>query len=169
MPHTLPELPWAKDALAPVISQETIEYHYGKHHAAYVNKLNELIAGKPLAELPLEEVVKKTWKQTNEVPVFNNAAQVWNHTFYWNCLSPKGGGEPSGKAGELIAKAFGVVSITSPPSAPFTSHAHPLPKRPTADVENFSLKVLKSPNDLSMAALTAPVGSPPPFGERQFQ
>ena len=107
MPHTLPELPWAKDALAPVISQETIEYHHGKHHAAYVNKLNELIAGKPLAELPLEEVVKKTWKQTNEVPVFNNAAQVWNHTFYWNCLSPKGGGEPSGKAGELIAKAFG--------------------------------------------------------------
>src|SRR6188768_1420626 len=77
MAHTLPELPWAKDALAPVISQETIEYHYGKHHAAYVNKLNELIAGKPLAELPLEEVVKKTWKQTNEVPVFNNAAQVW--------------------------------------------------------------------------------------------
>jgi len=98
MAHTLPELPFAKDALAPVISQETIEYHHGKHHAAYVNKLNELIQGKPLADLSLEDVIKKTWKQPSDQPVFNNAAQVWNHTFYWNCLSPKGGGEPSGTA-----------------------------------------------------------------------
>ena len=107
MAFTLPELPYAKDALAPVISQETIEYHYGKHHAAYVNKLNELTQGKPLADLSLEEVVKKTWKQPNDQPVFNNAAQVWNHTFYWNCLSPKGGGDPTGKVAEAINKAFG--------------------------------------------------------------
>lgn len=107
MPHTLPELPYAKDALAPVISQETIEYHHGKHHAAYVNKLNELIQGKPLADLSLEEVIKKTWKQPNDVPVFNNAAQVWNHTFYWHCLSPKGGGEPTGAVKTAIDKAFG--------------------------------------------------------------
>ena len=107
MAHKLPELPYAKDALAPVISAETIEYHHGKHHAAYVNKLNELIAGKPLEGLPLEEVIKKTWKQTNEVPVFNNAAQVWNHTFYWNCLAPKGGGEPTGAVAQAIDKAFG--------------------------------------------------------------
>ncbi|HTE56474.1 MAG TPA: superoxide dismutase [Kofleriaceae bacterium] len=107
MAFTLPELPYAKDALAPVISQETIEYHYGKHHAAYVNKLNELTQGKPLAELSLEEVVKKTWKQPSDQPVFNNAAQVWNHTFYWNCLSPKGGGDPTGKVAEAISKAFG--------------------------------------------------------------
>jgi Fe-Mn family superoxide dismutase len=107
MAFTLPELPYAKDALAPVISQETIEYHYGKHHAAYVNKLNELTQGKPLADLSLEEVVKKTWKQPNDQPVFNNAAQVWNHTFYWNCLAPKGGGDPTGKVAEAINKAFG--------------------------------------------------------------
>lgn len=107
MAHTLPELPFAKDALAPVISQETIEYHYGKHHAAYVNKLNELIQGKPLADASLEEIVKKTYKQTNEQPVFNNAAQVWNHTFYWNCLSPKGGGDPTGAVKAAIDKAFG--------------------------------------------------------------
>jgi len=107
MAHTLPNLPFAKDALAPVISQETIEYHHGKHHAAYVNKLNELIEGKPLAQLSLEEVIRKTWKQTNEQPVFNNAAQVWNHTFYWNCLAPKAGGEPTGKVKEAIDKSFG--------------------------------------------------------------
>jgi superoxide dismutase, Fe-Mn family len=107
MPYKLPRLPFAKDSLAPVISQETIEYHHGKHHAAYVDQLNELVAGTPLAELPLEELVKKTWKQTDEVPVFNNAAQVWNHNFYWNCLAPRGGGEPIGKVAELISKSFG--------------------------------------------------------------
>ena len=106
MAHTLPELPWAKDALAPVISQETIEYHYGKHHAGYVNKLNGMIEGKPLAQLSLEDLVAKAWKE-REMPVFNNAAQVWNHTFYWNCLKPGGGGEPTGKVAEAINKSFG--------------------------------------------------------------
>jgi Fe-Mn family superoxide dismutase len=107
MAHTLPELPYAMDALAPVISKETLEFHHGKHHAAYVNKLNELIEGKPLASLSLEEVIKKTWKQPNDQPVFNNAAQVWNHTFYWHCLAPKGGGEPTGKVKDAIDKSFG--------------------------------------------------------------
>jgi superoxide dismutase, Fe-Mn family len=107
MAHTLPELPYAKNALAPVISEETIDFHYGKHHKAYVDKLNQLIEGKPEANLGLEELVRKVHGQTSEQPVFNNAAQVWNHTFYWNCLSPKGGGEPTGKAADVIKKSFG--------------------------------------------------------------
>ncbi len=105
--HTLPELPYAKDALAPTISAETIEYHYGKHHAAYVNNLNKLVEGTPHAELGLEELIKKVAGDVNEKPVFNNAAQVWNHTFYWNCLSPNGGGEPTGAIAAAIDKSFG--------------------------------------------------------------
>jgi Fe-Mn family superoxide dismutase len=100
--HKLPELPYAKDALAPHISAETIEYHYGKHHATYVANLNKLIAGTELAELSLEDIVKKA-----SGGIFNNAAQVWNHTFYWNCLSPKGGGEPTGALADAINKSFG--------------------------------------------------------------
>ena len=100
----LPALPFANDALAPAISAETIEYHYGKHHKTYVENLNKLVAGTPLAdETSLEAVVKKA----PQGPVFNNAAQVWNHTFYWNGLKPKGGGEPKGKLAEAIAKDFG--------------------------------------------------------------
>jgi Fe-Mn family superoxide dismutase len=102
MEHKLPELPYAKDALAPHISAETIEYHYGKHHAAYVANLNKLIKGTEFENLPLEDIVKKA-----SGGIFNNAAQVWNHTFYWNCLSPDGGGEPAGAIGEAIAKNFG--------------------------------------------------------------
>jgi len=107
MAHTLPELPYAKDALAPVISAETISYHYGKHHQGYVNKLNAQIEGTPHAELSLEDLIKKVANQTNEQGVFNNAAQIWNHTFYWNCMKPGGGGEPTGKAADQINKAFG--------------------------------------------------------------
>jgi Fe-Mn family superoxide dismutase len=107
MAHTLPPLPYAKNALAPVISEETIEYHHGKHHQAYVTNLNGLIEGTPHASLSLEELVKKTSGQTNERPVFNNAAQVWNHTFYWNCMAPKGGGEPAGALAQAIARSFG--------------------------------------------------------------
>jgi Fe-Mn family superoxide dismutase len=99
--HKLPQLPYAKDALAPHISAETIDFHYGKHHAAYVNNLNKLIAGTEFAELSLEDIVKKA-----SGGMFNNAAQVWNHTFYWNCLSPKGGGEPSGALADAIVKSF---------------------------------------------------------------
>jgi Fe-Mn family superoxide dismutase len=100
--HKLPELPYAKNALAPHISAETLEYHYGKHHATYVANLNKLIAGTEFAELPLEAIVKKA-----SGGIFNNAAQVWNHSFYWNCLSPKGGGDPSGALADAIAKNFG--------------------------------------------------------------
>jgi Fe-Mn family superoxide dismutase len=91
MPFTLPELPYAKSALAPHLSAETLEYHHGKHHAAYVATLNKLIDGKPEASKSLEEIILNS-----DGPVFNNAAQVWNHTFYWSCLKPGGGGKPTG-------------------------------------------------------------------------
>ena len=103
MEHKLPALPWAEDALQPYISQETIEYHYGKHHATYVTNLNKLIAGTEFANAPLEEIVAKA----TPGPLFNNAAQVWNHTFYWNCLAPGAGGEPTGAWPTAIKAAFG--------------------------------------------------------------
>ena len=103
MEHKLPDLPYAKNALAPVISEETIEYHYGKHHAAYVTNLNKFIAGTEFADMSLEEIVKKA----PAGPIFNNAAQVWNHTFYWNCMGPKKGGAPSGELAAKINAAFG--------------------------------------------------------------
>lgn len=102
MAITLPELPYSKDALAPHISAQTLEFHYGKHHAGYVTKLNAAIEGTDLANKSLEEIVK-----SSEGGVFNNAAQVWNHTFYWNSLSPNGGGAPSGAVADAINKAFG--------------------------------------------------------------
>src|ERR1044072_7475256 len=102
MPFELPKLPYALDALAPHISKETLEYHYGKHHLAYVNKLNTLIQNTPFENLSLEQIITKS-----SAGIFNNAAQVWNHTFYWNCLSPNGGGEPRDKLLELINKHFG--------------------------------------------------------------
>ncbi len=102
MEHKLPELPYAKDALAPHISPETLEYHYGKHHAAYVANLNKLIPGTEFENLSLEDIVKEA-----SGGIFNNAAQVWNHTFYWNCLAPKAGGEPSGALAAAIHDAFG--------------------------------------------------------------
>ncbi|MBN2188470.1 MAG: superoxide dismutase [Chitinispirillaceae bacterium] len=104
MEHKLPALPFAMDALEPVISKETLEYHYGKHHAAYVANLNKLIAGTEFENLGLEEIVKKA----PAGGIFNNAAQVWNHSFYWQCLAPKdGGGEPSGALADAIKKEFG--------------------------------------------------------------
>lgn len=102
MTFTLPPLPYAMDALAPHISKETLEYHYGKHHSTYVTNLNKLVADTDFATMSLEEVIKKS-----SGGIFNNAAQVWNHTFYWNCLSPNGGGEPTGKLADAINKAFG--------------------------------------------------------------
>lgn len=98
----LPDLPYSRSALEPHISEETINYHYGKHHAAYVNKLNAAIEGTELDDLSLEELVKTTSGGN-----FNNAAQVWNHTFYWNSLSPTGGGTPSGELAEAINSSFG--------------------------------------------------------------
>ena len=102
MTFTLPQLPYAMDALAPHISKETLEYHYGKHHNAYVVNLNKLITDTEFATLSLDEIIKKS-----SGPIFNNAAQVWNHTFYWHCLSPNGGGEPTGKLADALTHAFG--------------------------------------------------------------
>lgn len=98
----LPPLPYAKNALEPTISAETLEYHYGKHHQTYVTKLNDAIKGTELESLSLEDIIKQS-----SGGVFNNAAQVWNHSFYWNCLSPNGGGEPSGALAEAINAKFG--------------------------------------------------------------
>jgi len=98
----LPPLPWARDALAPHISAETIDYHYGKHHQTYVTNLNNLIKGTEFENQDLLAIVKKS-----QGGMFNNAAQIWNHTFYWNSLSPKGGGEPGGKLADAIKKSFG--------------------------------------------------------------
>jgi len=98
----LPDLPYARDALAPRISEETIDYHYGKHHQAYVNNLNSLIKGTDHADKSLEDIIR-----SSEGGLFNNAAQVWNHTFYWNSLSPTGGGEPSGALADALNSAFG--------------------------------------------------------------
>ena len=102
MAFELPALPYAQNALQPHISAETLEFHYGKHHKTYVDKLNGLVDGTDLAGKSLEEVVR-----ASQGPVFNNAAQVWNHTFYWNCLSPNGGGEAKGAAARAIDSAFG--------------------------------------------------------------
>jgi Fe-Mn family superoxide dismutase len=102
MEHTLPALPYATDALAPIISQETIEFHYGKHHQTYVTNLNGLIKGTEFENSSLEEIVKKS-----SAGIFNNAAQVWNHTFYWNGLKPNGGGEPTGALAEAINAKWG--------------------------------------------------------------
>jgi Fe-Mn family superoxide dismutase len=102
MTFTLPQLPYAMDALAPHISKETLEYHYGKHHNAYVVNLNKLVTDTEFATLSLDEIIKKS-----SGPIFNNAAQVWNHTFYWHCLSPNGGGEPTGKLASALTHAFG--------------------------------------------------------------
>ncbi|WP_340677049.1 superoxide dismutase [Fe] [Paraglaciecola sp.] len=102
MAFELPALPYEKNALEPHISAETLEYHYGKHHATYVAKLNGLVEGTDMASKSLEEIVK-----TSEGGVFNNAAQIWNHTFYWNCLSPNGGGEPTGKLADAINAKWG--------------------------------------------------------------
>jgi len=102
MTHQLPELPYAQDALAPTISAETLEYHYGKHHQTYVTNLNKLIAGTEFENASLEEIINKA-----DGGLFNNAAQVWNHTFYWNCLSPNGGGAATGALADAINSTFG--------------------------------------------------------------
>jgi Fe-Mn family superoxide dismutase len=105
MEHTLPALPYPADALAPQISKETIDFHYGKHHQTYVTNLNNLIKGTEFAELGLEDIVRKA-----SGGIFNNAAQVWNHTFFWHSLKPKGGGEPSGALASAINAKWGSFS-----------------------------------------------------------
>ncbi len=102
MEHTLPPLPFAKNALAPHMSEETFEYHYGKHHQAYVTNLNNLIKGTEFENASLEDIVKKS-----SGGIYNNSAQIWNHTFFWNCLSPNGGGEPNGALADAIKAKWG--------------------------------------------------------------
>lgn len=102
MEHTLPALPYAKDALAPHLSAETLEYHYGKHHNAYVTNLNKLIKGTEFESASLEDIIKKS-----SGGIYNNSAQIWNHTFFWNCMKPNGGSEPTGKLADAINAKWG--------------------------------------------------------------
>lgn len=103
----LPPLPYAKSALAPYISEQTLEFHYGKHHAAYVTNGNNLLKDTDLANRPIEEIIKAAAADSSKQGIFNNAAQVWNHTFFWNCMRPGGGGAPSGDLARRIDQAFG--------------------------------------------------------------
>jgi Fe-Mn family superoxide dismutase len=109
MAFELPKLPYSDDALAPHITAKTLSFHYGKHHATYFVKLNGLVEGTPLAEKTLEEVVKETAGDAGKQGIFNNAAQAWNHTFFWNSMSPKGGGAPTGAIKNKIEDSFGSV------------------------------------------------------------
>jgi Fe-Mn family superoxide dismutase len=108
MPFELPELPYARNALEPQISEETLDYHYGKHHNTYVTNLNNLIVGTEHEDNSLDEIIL-----TSTGGLFNNAAQVWNHSFYWNCLSPEGGGEPAGALADAINETFGSFEVFS--------------------------------------------------------
>jgi Fe-Mn family superoxide dismutase len=107
MPFELPPLPYAKDALAPYISANTLDFHYGKHHQTYVTNLNNLTKDTPLASKSLQDVIKEAAADPAKTSIFNNAAQVWNHTFFWNCMKPGGGGKPTGSVASEIDKAFG--------------------------------------------------------------
>ena len=108
-PIALPPLPWADDALEPFISKNTISFHYGKHHKTYVDKLNELVAGTPEADMPLEDIVRRTIGDPKKLEVLHNAQQTWNHTFYWNSMRPQGGGKPPREIAEKIEHSFGDV------------------------------------------------------------
>lgn len=107
LPQVLPPLPYPENALEPVISARTISFHYGKHHKAYLDKLNKLVTGTPMADMTLEQVIRTSAGKADKAAVFNNAAQVWNHTFYWNGMRPKGGGKPGGELASRIDKDFG--------------------------------------------------------------
>lgn len=107
MAFELPPLPYSRDALAPHISEETLNFHYGKHHQAYVNNLNKMIEGTELEGQPLEEIISAASKDSGKAGIFNNAAQVWNHTFYWHSMKPGGGGKPSGAVADKIIDDFG--------------------------------------------------------------
>jgi Fe-Mn family superoxide dismutase len=107
MPIVLPALPWSSEALEPHITAKTISFHYGKHHAAYVNNLNGLVEGTPLAEKSVEEIIQVTAGDPGKAGVFNNAAQIWNHSFFWSSMKPNGGGEPSGALAQKINESFG--------------------------------------------------------------
>lgn len=107
MAFTLPDLPYAPNALEPHMSARTFEFHHGKHHATYVTNLNNMVKDTPMADQSLEEIIKATAGDSSKAGIFNNAAQVWNHTFFWNSMSPSGGGTPSGKVAKAIDDSFG--------------------------------------------------------------
>ena len=141
----LPPLPWPDTALEPHISARTLGFHYGKHHQTYVDNLNKLTAGTTLANLSLEEIVRQTAGRPEKAGVFNNAAQVWNHTFFWNSLKPGGGGAPGGKLAEMLQGAFGGLEAFK---AAFTDAALTQFGSGWAwlVVEDGQLKVVKTPN-----------------------
>ena len=145
MKFTLPALPYDLDALQPHISKETLEYHYGKHHQAYVDNLNKLIPDTKFADSTLEEIIKSTTG-----PIFNNAAQVWNHTFYWHSLSPNGGGEPTGELAAAIKKSFGSFAefkekFSAASVSQFGSGWGWLAKKANGDLEIFSTSNADTP------------------------
>ena len=158
MEHTLPQLPYAIDALAPHISQETLEYHYGKHHQTYVTNLNNLVKDGEFANSTLEEIIKKS-----SGGIFNNAAQVWNHSFYWNCLSPQGGSEPTGALKEAINAKFGSFEefkkqFTATCVGTFGSGWGWLVKTPTGELELVSTSNAATPlTSANKALLTCDV------------
>jgi superoxide dismutase, Fe-Mn family len=108
-PHILPPLPYAENALEPIITAKTMSFHYGKHHKGYVDNLNKFIAGTEYADLPLEKIIAGAAGRPEGTAIFNNAAQIWNHTFYWKSMSPKGGGEPPDALKQKIVESFGSV------------------------------------------------------------
>ncbi|MGI4812046.1 MAG: superoxide dismutase [Janthinobacterium lividum] len=153
MEHTLPPLPFAKNALAPSISEETLEFHYGKHHQTYVTTLNTLIKGTEFENLPLEEIIKKA-----SGPLFNNAAQVWNHTFYWNSLTPKSSGKPSGALAAAIDKKWGSFdtfkeALTKTAIGTFGSGWAWLVKRPDGSLDLVSTSNAATPLTTDAKAL----------------
>ncbi len=158
MAFELPKLPYALDALQPYISKETLEYHYGKHHAAYVNKLNTLIPNTEFEKMSLEDIIKKS-----SGTIFNNAAQDWNHTFYWHCMSPKGGNEPTGKLADAIKKTFGSLDafkekFTTTSVNQFGSGWGWLIKNPDGQLEIYSTSNAGTPmTDGKKALLTCDV------------
>ncbi len=147
---TLPDLPYAHDALEPHISKETLEYHHDKHHNAYVTNLNNLIKGTDLEGKELDEIIKATAGDATDpskAGIFNNAAQVWNHTFYWNCMTKNGGGKPTGAVAEKIDAAFGsyekfAEEFTKAATTQFGSGWAWL----VADEVNGNLSIMKTPN-----------------------
>jgi Fe-Mn family superoxide dismutase len=151
MPHTLPNLPYDLNALEPHISAQTLSFHHGKHHQTYVTNLNNLTKDTDLAEKSLEEVIMATAKNPDKVGIFNNAAQVWNHTFYWNCMKPNGGGQPTGELKAKIEAAFGSYDAFAQEfkQAALTQFGSGWA---WLVVENGALKIMKTPNaDLPMA------------------
>ena len=153
MTHELPPLPYAKDALQPHISAETLEYHYGKHHQTYVTNLNNLIPGTEFADMTLEDIIKKSTGG-----IFNNAAQVWNHSFYWNCLSPHGGGAPQGALAAAINAKWGSFdafkeAFTKAAIGTFGSGWAWLVKTPAGDLEIVSTSNAATPMTNNQKAL----------------